>query len=30
MMEDWAMARRSDSVRTPEEQLVGSSIDFRA
>ena len=30
MMEDWAMARRSDNVLSPQEKLVGSSIDFRA
>ncbi len=30
MMEDWAMARRSDTVRTPAEELVGSHVDFRA
>ena len=30
MMEDWAMARRSDTVRTPAEELVGSHVDFKA
>ncbi|MCR4762753.1 MAG: DUF6033 family protein [Lachnospiraceae bacterium] len=30
MMEDWAMARRSEAVRTPAEELVGSHVDFRA
>ena len=26
---DWAMARRSETVRTPTEELVGSHVDFR-
>ncbi len=30
MMEDWAMARRSDAVRTPAEEQLGSHVDFRA
>ena len=30
MMEDWAMARQSDTVRTSKEELVGSHVDFRA
>ena len=30
MMEDWSMARMSDTVRTPAEEQVGSHIDFKA